>query len=346
MTEMLYPMGYGTQLVTMAQLRARHEPRMHPEFARRLFEWIEDQDGLIGIGGGWRATGSQPDKPGFAPEGESFHQNQRFPGGLWYAAVDLVARNDAGLLRRIFSLNGSAANPDASTLKRLATVAKVHRAPTWSEVPPQGSDWAARVGVHANVGTPGARGSESWHVQPVELDGWGRWVNAGRPDLQSNYPTPGTTTPPPPVVTPPEIIPPIGDMMGLELELVDETRARVLDTRKPATPAAGGNAGAKLAAGATITVHAHRAGLPTGTKAVAVNLTAADVDGPGFLTAWSTGDRPEKSAVNYSTRGGNGNGFTIVPLSAFGTFEVATGGPTSGAHVIVDVVGAFVEGGS
>ena len=77
-----------------------------------------------------------------------------------------------------------------------------------------------------------------------------------------------------------------------------------------------------------------------------MNLTAADVDGPGFLTAWSTGERPEKSAVNYSTRGGNGNGFTIVALSAFGTFELATGGPTSGAHVIVDVVGAFVEGGS
>ena len=34
-------------------------------------------------------------------------------------------------------------------------------------------------GIHANVGVPGARGSESWHHQPVELDGWDTWVAEG-----------------------------------------------------------------------------------------------------------------------------------------------------------------------
>lgn len=201
MSQTLYPIGYRTQLVTMDDLRARHEPRMHPEFARRLFPWIRAQNGLIGIGGGWRATGTQPDQPGFAPEGESFHQSQQFPAGSFYAAVDLVARNDDGLLRRVLGLTGSKGNPDASTLRRLLTVAKVHRAPTWAEVPAQGSEQAALWGVHCNVGTPGERGSESWHMQPVELDGWGRWVAAGRPDLRVGYPLPSD---PPETVSPEE----------------------------------------------------------------------------------------------------------------------------------------------
>lgn len=342
----LYPIGYGTRLVTLDELRAKHEPNMHPEFAVRLFEWIAAGDGQFGIGGGFRALGSQPNKPGFAQEGKSFHQPQRFPSGLWYAAVDLVARNDDGLLRRIFGLTGSGASPDATTLRRLLTVSKVHRAPTWAEVPVQGSVEARRWGVHCNVGTPGTRGSESWHMQPIELDGWASWVRAGRHDLQAGYPTPGTTTPPPPATPPEIIIPPIGDIMGLEFELTDTARARVLDTRKPATPSAGGNGAAKLAAGARITVHAHRAGLPAGTKAVAVNVAAVDVDGAGFLTTWAAGDRPESSILNYTTRGDIRSGFTIVPVSTFGTFELATGGERSAAHILVDVVGAFVEDAS
>ena len=40
-----YPYGYGEGTKTMAVLRARYEPKMHPEYARRLFAWIESLGG-------------------------------------------------------------------------------------------------------------------------------------------------------------------------------------------------------------------------------------------------------------------------------------------------------------
>lgn len=156
----LYPIGYGTRMVTMSQMRAEHENHMEPEFARRLFNWIESRGGAIGIGGGRRTV--QPDKPGFAPAGKSFHQDQIFADGTsWYSAVDLVHVNPG----------------------------QVHRAPAWSEVPRQGSAEAQRWGVHCNVdqgATP-----ESWHMQAVPQDGYDSWLQAGRPRPKANYPIPG-----------------------------------------------------------------------------------------------------------------------------------------------------------
>ena len=155
----LYPTGYGSQMVTMADLRARHEPRMHPEFARRLFAWIEAQGGLVGIGGGFRALGSQPNKPGFAAEGRSFHQPQEWadhPGT--YAAVDLV----------------------------VVVPRAIHRAPRWQEVPNPGSTLAKLWGLHCNVYP-----SEAWHMQGVEYSGWRTWVMRGRKGLARHL-LPGT----------------------------------------------------------------------------------------------------------------------------------------------------------
>lgn len=303
----LYPMGYGTQLVTMALLRARHEPRMHPEFARRLFAYLESKNGSVGIGGGWRATGAQPDKPGFAPEGKSFHQNQQFASGhVGYAAVDLVAVDPS----------------------------KVHRSPTWAECA-DGPLW----GVHTFID------GEPWHIQPYEMRGWNRWVADGRRDPIAGFQLPGHPTHP----ELPEISPPIGDIMGLTFAPVSNPdRARVLDTRKPATPAAGGNAGHRLGQAPDkpwqITVHAHRAEPPEGARAAAVNVAAVEVAGPGFLTAWTAGHRPETSVVNYTIGGDTRNGFTIVPLSGFGTFELAAA--VSAAHATVDVAGWFIDEGA
>lgn len=158
MSEILYPVAYGTQTVPMAELRRRHEPHMHPEFARRLFAWLEAQGGLVGIGGGYRPLGTQPDKPGFAPEGKSFHQPQKFSANPdTYAAVDLVVVNPGG----------------------------VHRAPRWSEVPAAKSSEAARWGLHCHIST------ESWHEQPHEIRGWTSWVLAGRKDPVAGHPIPG-----------------------------------------------------------------------------------------------------------------------------------------------------------
>lgn len=179
--ETLYPIFYGSRLVTFDVLEATFAPHMHPEAWRRHANFILHQGGKFGVGGGYRPGGTQPDKPGFAKEGKSFHQDQQFPSGLFYAALDYVVVNPGF----------------------------VHRAPLWSEVPIQGQQLAFDYGIHMNVGVPGQAGSESWHGQPVELDGWQAWVNAGRPDIRTNYPivisAPRPQPPQPPV--PPTTVP-------------------------------------------------------------------------------------------------------------------------------------------
>jgi hypothetical protein len=137
-----YPEGYGTQLVTLDQMRAKHGPKMHPEFYRRFFAYIEHKGGLLGVGGGWRAV--QPVKPGFAPPGKSFHESQDFKSGISaYCAVDLVAPVAGGK----------------------------HRSPTWDECA-DAPDW----GLHTFVT------GEPWHIQPIEIRGFVTWAGAGRPD--------------------------------------------------------------------------------------------------------------------------------------------------------------------
>lgn len=187
--KLLVPFGYGTALRTLEQVRAWLLEHHHPEYVERLVAWLSSKGGKIGVGGGWRAGGAQPNKPGFAPEGKSFHQDQNFADGFCgAAAVDLVARNGAS----------------------------VHRAPTWNEVPAQGSAEAKTWGVHCNVGSPGQVGSEPWHIQPIELDGWQTWWNQGRPAPRPNYPFPGrgAPTPPPPPDPKPEPAPAVDPPTG------------------------------------------------------------------------------------------------------------------------------------
>ena len=102
---------------------------------------------------------------------------------------------------------------------------------------------------------------------------------------------------------------------------------RILDTR-------GGNDAFKLNARTTATVN-----VPGGagkTRAV-VNLTVTAPEGPGYLTAWDSGNYPESSVINFA------NGQTIanevtIPLAADGTFKIWSPVRT---HVIVDLVGYY-----
>ena len=139
-----YPNGYGTDRITLDEMKAKHGAKMHPEFARRFFAYMEAKQGLLGVGGGWRAAGTQPDKSGFAPEGKSFHQSQTFKSGIvGYAAIDLVVGN------------GEAK----------------HKAPAWAD-----TDDAPEFGLHTFIK------GEPWHLQPLEIRGWLAWKNASSPD--------------------------------------------------------------------------------------------------------------------------------------------------------------------
>jgi hypothetical protein len=157
------PYGYGDTWWTLGELEEWLLEHHHPEYVRRLVAWLDHKNGVIGVGGGWRADGSQPGDPGFAPEGKSFHQNQRYDDGFIGAcAVDIVKANPAG---------GN------------------HIGVAWSDVPQQESADAATWGIHANVNagpTP-----EAWHIQPVEIDGWDSWNDHGCPAPSPNYPLPG-----------------------------------------------------------------------------------------------------------------------------------------------------------
>lgn len=300
-TDVRYPYGYGTGTYTMAELRARYEPKMHPEFARRLFNWLEAQGGKFGIGGGWRPDGGQPNLPGYAPEGKSFHQYQAFPSGNAYAAVDLVVKQDNG---------------------------QKHRAPKWGEAPAQGTPEAKKWGVHINVGV--APTGEPWHMQPVEIDGWQSWVNAGRPDLKSNYPIPGgdkPTEPDLPDLPTPEL-PPIfgGDMKSLEVH----DGVRLYDSRR---------SGDKKKDKGTVKIKV--ANLTPEGADVVLALTAVSADEPGFVTVWSgNGDVPNISNVNFAPGDTSPqNGFALTPVDDDGTFSIYAHGRT---HIIVDQL-AYVE---
>ena len=277
MSEILYPTRYGTRLVTIDQLFSEHhEDKMHPEFARRLRCWLIDQGGHVGIGGSWREDGSQPDKPGFAPEGKSFHQYQKFASGLIkFSAVDLVVRNPG----------------------------KVHRAPKWSEVPVQGSEWAKKYGVHANVST------ESWHMQCTEIDGWLGWTNAGCPDPVSNYPIPEKIN-----YTSNGILTPKGE----ELEMIVNNPHRAYDSRS----------GSKHKAGETRKIKIASA------KAAFVNIVAVSPEDSGYLTMWGDGSRPSSSHLNFTKGVTIANG-VWVPLTSDGSVNIYT---HKACHVVMDIL--------
>lgn len=106
---------------------------------------------------------------------------------------------------------------------------------------------------------------------------------------------------------------------------------RVLDAR----------AGRALAAGSTVTLDVGAVpGAPAGVAAVAVNLTAVDAAGWGYLTAGPGGAaRPVASNLNVTRAGQTAAASAIVPVSADGTVDVYT---SSAAGVLVDVTGFFV----
>lgn len=143
------PFGYGRTFVTLAEVEDRLLDHYHPGYVRRVIAWLWEKQGEIGPGSTWRPPGGQGHKPGMAPEGRSFHQDQVWGDGFVGAgAIDFVRRN-----------------PDPNG---------IHLGMRWSDVPRPNTAEAKRTGLHFNVK------GEPWHGQGVEYSGWQSWVNGGR----------------------------------------------------------------------------------------------------------------------------------------------------------------------
>lgn len=122
--------------------------------------------------------------------------------------------------------------------------------------------------------------------------------------------------------------------------------ARLLDTRPPLSPTVGTTIdGASQGQGVLepdtrlVLPVAGRGGVPADAVAVAINLTATEAAGPGYVTAWPCdADEPVASTLNYADPRALANS-VVVPLAEDGSLCLETG--VSGTHLVADVTGAF-----
>jgi hypothetical protein len=93
----------------------------------------------------------------------------------------------------------------------------------------------------------------------------------------------------------------------------------------------------RLGRDGTIVLHVGTAaGLPPGTDAVVVNVTATDPSADGFLTAYPCGDQPDTSTLNMSVASGPVPNGAVLGLSNDGDLCVDSSVPVD---VIVDLLG-------
>jgi hypothetical protein len=126
---------------------------------------------------------------------------------------------------------------------------------------------------------------------------------------------------------------PLPGAAGAPAEYEPLTPVRVRDTRV---------AGGRVGAGA-IAVFELGPLIPTGTTAVAVNLTAVTPSSAGFMTGFPCGSpAPRASNVNYGS-GETRGALAVLPIGADGRLCVTT---SATADMIVDLQGAFVDSAS
>ncbi len=135
-------------------------------------------------------------------------------------------------------------------------------------------------------------------------------------------PDPGSGTP---------ATPPTGDTGFAPL-----TPTRVLDTRDETL---GGGHG-KLGAGRTVTIDLSFV-LPPAAQAAAVSVAAVSPCGPGFLSVFACGVRPNTANVNFAA----GRTTTGMAISLLSSRQICVYS-SSAVDVVVDVVGAFTPTGS
>ncbi len=114
---------------------------------------------------------------------------------------------------------------------------------------------------------------------------------------------------------------------------------RILDTRSgypELNPVTGGN---RVLGGQAITLAvAGQRGIPSGAKAVSINLTATGAANGSFLTAYPCGDRPTASNVNIAPNQISVANAAMIKLSPEGTLCVYA---LTDVHVIIDINGVW-----
>ncbi len=113
------------------------------------------------------------------------------------------------------------------------------------------------------------------------------------------------------------------------------TPTRMLDTRQEPSPPTAPVSSLTRLIGATSVVP------PDGTIAIAANVTATEVGGAGFVTAWPAGTaRPLVSNLN-AVRGGQTVPNAVLAPLGFDQLALYT---QAGAHLIVDITGWYTRG--
>jgi glucose/arabinose dehydrogenase len=135
----------------------------------------------------------------------------------------------------------------------------------------------------------------------------------------------------------PSSTPPPSTIPNTKFTAVQPTR--LLDTRSGTGVAAG-----KLVSGGAITLKVTGGVVPDGAKAVALNVTATQPDGPGYVTAWPTGvSLPPTSSVNFSAANETSANAAVVAVGEGGQINFFDIG---GTHLVVDVTGYFTDAAS
>ena len=99
--------------------------------------------------------------------------------------------------------------------------------------------------------------------------------------------------------------------------------------------------------GPMTTARVHAAGVasvPADASAIALNVTATDASGAGFVVAWPAGGlRPLASNLNVERTGQTIANMVVVAIGEAGSIDLFASAPT---HLVVDVLGAWVPASS
>lgn len=177
-------------------------------------------------------------------------------------------------------------------------------------------DWAARL-----RSMPGLLATDGIHLNTTGYRARSAFVASAIAEVASVPPRPLTTTSP------------LGVPVGFSPLVPD----RLADSRE-------GLRLTILRAGVVQRLQVAAVGsVPAEAKAVAVNVTATETSGPGFLTAYPCGPVPEVSSLNWPGAGWTVANSSIVPMDAAGGLCLRSIADT---HVVVDVTGYFSEPGA